>query len=288
MEIWFWILGWVLSFLAITGNGFTIFLVCRRRNLRTKTNAFIVSLAVADFCVGLGVIPSLFACDVTNTCYWPQLWLSWVKFIRLLFSSTSAVNLCGLVLDRFVAIVHPLKYITFMTRRRIIRIIFFSWVLTVSYNILQFLILIICKTSILIFFGLHLIFFEFLPCVLLISCFVSMIFHVRKHNQSERNLAKQLRSNHRISFKTHQKKSAVTMMGLVIGVFLVCYGIHLRCSIVVLFDTNASCKDEQFKIPVLVLNSAINPLSYALFKRDIKKELRRLIGHSSFFKEKGP
>ena len=188
----------------------------------------------------------------------------------------------------FCCLVHPVKYITFMTRRRIIRISFFSWVLTVTYNILQFLILIICKTSIFIFFGLHLIFFEFLPCILLISCFVSMIFHVRKHNQSERTLAKQLRSNHRISFKTHQKTSAVTMMGLVIGVFLMCYGIHLRCSIVVLFDTNASCKDEEFKIPVLVLNSAINPLSYALFKRDIKKELRRLIGHGSFFKGKGP
>ena len=161
MEIWFWILGWVLSFLAITGNGFTIFLVFSRRNLRTKTNAFIVSLAVADFCVGLDVIPSLFACDVTNTCYWPKLWLSCVKFIRLLFSSKSAVNLCGLVLDRFVAIIHPLKYITFMTHRRIIRIIFFPWVLTVSYNILQFLIFIICKTPVLIFFALHLIFFEF-------------------------------------------------------------------------------------------------------------------------------
>ena len=126
MEIWFWILGWVLSFLAITGNGFTIFLVCSRRNLRTKTNAFIVSLAVADFCVGLDVILFLFACDVTNTRHWPQHLLSWVTFIRLLFSSTSAVNLGT---GSFVAIVHPLKYITFMTRRRIIRITFFSWVL---------------------------------------------------------------------------------------------------------------------------------------------------------------
>ena len=126
MEIWFWILGWVLSFLAIAGNGIKIYLVRSRRNLRTKTNAFIVSLAVADFCVGLSVIPFLFACDVTNTCCWSQNLLSWVTFIRLLFSSTSAVNLCGLLLDRFVAIVHPLKYITFMTRRRIIRITFFS------------------------------------------------------------------------------------------------------------------------------------------------------------------
>ena len=64
METWFWILGLVLSFLTILGNGFTIFFVCSSRNLRSKTNAFIVSLAVADFCVGLSVIPSLFLCDL--------------------------------------------------------------------------------------------------------------------------------------------------------------------------------------------------------------------------------
>ena len=138
METWFSILGWVLSFLAITGNGFTIFLVWSRRNLRTKTNAPRgVSLAVADFCVGLSVIPSLFLCAFTNTCHWPQHWLSWVNFIRWLFSYTSVVNLCFLVLDRFIAIVHPLKYITFMTRRHIIQVIFFSWVLTVSFNALK-------------------------------------------------------------------------------------------------------------------------------------------------------
>ena len=77
-------------------------------------------------------------------------------------------------------------------------------------------------------------------------------------------------------------------MGLVIGVFVVCYGIYLRCSLVLLSDSNASCKDRQYKIPVLVLNSAFNPLSYAFFKIDIKKELRRSIGHVFFFKEKGP
>ena len=266
METWFWILGWVLSFLTIIGNGFTIFLVCIRRNLRTKTNAFIVSLAVADFCVGLSVIPSLFFCEITNTCYWPQSWMSWVFFTRLLVSNTSAVNLCGLVLDRFIAIVHSLKYISFMTRRRIFRIIFFSWVLAVSYNIRQFLTLIICKTAILIFVWLHLIFFEFLPCVVLISCFVSVIFHVRRHDRSAGTLAKQLRFNHQMSFKIHHEKSAVVLMGIVIGVFLVCYEIYLRCSLVVLSDTNASCKDEQYKIPFLVLNPA-KPTILCLFQK---------------------
>ena len=61
----------------------------------------------------------------------------WVAVIRLLFSNTSAVNLWGLVLDRFIAIVYPLKYITFMTRRRSTQVIFFSWVPTVSFNALK-------------------------------------------------------------------------------------------------------------------------------------------------------
>ena len=83
METWFWILGSVLLFLAIAGNGFTIFLVCSRGNLRTKTNAFIVSLAVADSGVNLGVIPSLLACDVTDTWYWSlQVFLSWNDVVR--------------------------------------------------------------------------------------------------------------------------------------------------------------------------------------------------------------
>ena len=69
---------------------------------------------------------------------------------------------------------------------------------------------------------------EFLPCVLLTLCFASMIFHVRRHDRSARTLAKQLRFNHQMSFKILHEKSAVMMMGLVIGVCLVCYGMHLR------------------------------------------------------------
>ena len=248
--------------------------------LATWPMDYIVSLEVADFCVGLSVIPSMFFCSdiITNTCHRSQLWIT---YIRLLFSNTSAVNLCSLVLDRFIAIIHPLKYITFMTRPRIIQAISFSWVLPVSFNVL--------KVTLYTFYfktipapaciWLNIIFFEFLPSVVLILCFVSTIFHLRRQGRSARIVAKQLRFNHQMSFKIHHERprSAVIMMGLVIGVFLVCYGMYLRCSFTILFHTT-SCKDENYKIPFLVLNSAINPLVYAFFKRDIKKEFKRLLG----------
>jgi len=42
-------------------------------------------------------------------------------------------------------------------------------------------------------------------------------------------------------------------------------------------------QDENYKIPVLVLNSAINPLAYAFFKRDIEREFKRIV--SAAFKQ---
>ena len=218
-------------------------------------------------------------CDFTNTCHWPQHWLSWVNYIRWLFSYTSVVNLCVLVLDRFIAIVHPLKYITFMTRRHMIQVIFFSWTTTAGFEVLQFSLRVSLKTRLVdvIFCWLDVIFLEFLPSTLMVFSFVSMIVRVRKHYGSARTLSKQLRYNHRcVSLKTyHGEKSAVIMMGIVIGVFVITYGMYLHCSFLILFDTTGmvSCNDVKYKFPVLVLNSAINPLAYAFFKRDVSLQI---------------
>ena len=108
METWFWILGWSLSILSMTGNGFIIFLVCRRRRLRNKTNAFVVSLALADFCVGWSTLPSLFICEEITGCDPTAFIANGVDYFRWLFAYASVTNLCSLVLDRYIAIVRPL------------------------------------------------------------------------------------------------------------------------------------------------------------------------------------
>ena len=118
----------------------------------------------------------------------------------------------------------------FQTRCRIVPIIFFSWVIPASFYALKITLYMFYFKTIPV--PIPLIWLTivsvFLPCVLLTLCFVSMIFHVCRHDQSARTLAKQLRFNHQVSFKIHHEKPAVIMMGLVIEVFLVCYGMHLR------------------------------------------------------------
>ena len=58
------------------------------------------------------------------------------------------------------------------------------------------------------------------------------------------------------------------------GLFLVCYCIFIRCSMVSFFDYfgSASCDDVEYKLPILVLNSVVNPLVYAPLKGDINNE----------------
>ena len=279
MKTWFWILGWILSILAITGNGLIIFLVCSRRQLRTNTNAFVVALAVADLGVGMSVVPSLFFCNLTSSCHGtlPGASPSWVQVIRWLFGFASVTNLCSLVLDRYISVVKPLKYITFMTRRRVIQLISLSWAIPFTLNILPAASLIFSAPLIFyIYSWLVMIFLETCPCFVLVFFLASMVQVVLKHRRAARILAKQLHFNHRVLVQSYEK-TTVNIMAIVVGLFLLCYGIYLRCSVIGLFDDAKECNDSEYKIPILVLNSAVNPFVYALLKTDIKKELKRLV-----------
>ncbi|XP_078342266.1 melanopsin-like [Oculina patagonica] len=246
METWFWILGWFISILTITGNGFTVFIVCRKRHLRTKTNAFVVSLAVADFFMGMSSVPSQFFCEMATWCNSRGLLADGIDYIRWLFAYASVGNLCSLVLDRYMAVVKPLQYLTFMKRRRVIEMITLSWVIPVTFVVsVSSLWFSLKKPIINTISGWVCMFFELLSFVVIIFCFASMLFVVCKHDRATRTLAKQLRFNHHVLVKV-QDKSEVKMMAVVIILFLVSYGIALRCSFVYILSDNTPCNDNQF------------------------------------------
>ena len=88
------------------------------------------------------------------------------------------------------------------------------------------------------------------------------------HVIRSRTTVKQLRLKNRILFKTQEKSAAaVRIMAVVIGLFLLRYGFYIRCTLVFIFK-NGECNDEEYKIPLLVLNSAINAVAYAFTDKD--------------------
>ena len=140
------------------------------------------------------------------------------------------------IIDLLFAIVHPLKDINLMTPCYIIQVIFFSWTATAGFAVLQISLRVSLKTRDLsrhcpfLLAGCN---FTRVPPIYADSILYQWYFvTVYKHYRSARTLLKQLRYNHHwVSLKTyHGEKSAVIMMGIVIGVFIITYGMYLHCS----------------------------------------------------------
>ena len=81
-------------------------------------------LAVADFGVGMIVAPSLIFCNLATE-RTPRLTEAGLIVIseRLFIIYASGTTFFSLVLERYVAVVKPLKYFTFMKRRRVIQML---------------------------------------------------------------------------------------------------------------------------------------------------------------------
>ncbi|NXS51992.1 DRD4 protein, partial [Brachypteracias leptosomus] len=105
------VLGIVLILLIVAGNGLVCLSVCTERALKTTTNYFIVSLAVADLLLALLVLPlyvysefqggvwslSTVLCDALMT-------------MDVMLCTASIFNLCAISVDRFIAVSIPLNY----------------------------------------------------------------------------------------------------------------------------------------------------------------------------------
>ena len=198
-----------------------------------------------------------------------------MMFVRVFTFYTSGTNLVSLVLERYVAVVKPLKYLNFMTRRRVIQMVLTSWGIPFLFIFILVSTRLIAIDRIMAMLGYLCLLFEIILCVILIFFLAYMFLAVYNLNSRDRNLAKQLRFNQMVARAKTQNTSAVKWVALITCVFLSCYGIMMRCSL--LFLIVQSCDDFRYKIPLQVINSGINPIVYSFFKRDIKQECKRLL-----------
>ena len=116
------------SVITIFGNLLVIIAVSKELYLRTVTNYFIVSLAVADLMVGGIVMPFSISLEMTNQVWlfgpeWCDLWHSF----DVLASTASILNLCVISLDRYWAITDPIAYPTKMSSCKVGLLIAFVW-----------------------------------------------------------------------------------------------------------------------------------------------------------------
>ena len=277
MDLWFWILGGLLSVLAVVGNGVVIVLISTRRRLRTTANWFILSLAVADCSLAAIYVPLLSACEAYSQRQFCIIRLQ----VSVVASAASITNLCVMTLDRYIAIVKPLRYFAVMRPTRVCLLISAAWVLAfirpsfrlkelteVRTNVAQCLK--ILESTV----------YQIIPCVALLLATSHILLIVRKHTRQTAALAAQLRFNYsrngeQVKMESTQTREAPSarVIVAVVGVFLLCFG--FKAYVEIGHSKDGFLFQYVFRL-LLIANSAANPIAYALFKADIRRELRHL------------
>jgi len=116
------------------GNIFVIIIVYKRRDLRKTMNYFIVNMAVSDLLFPLVVIPDQITKIVTDSWHWHVSGILGSIFCKLFYFASSVSllvsvqSLVWIAIDRFVAVVFPLKLGLISSKIRTI-VIVSTWVL---------------------------------------------------------------------------------------------------------------------------------------------------------------
>lgn len=285
MDLWFWIFGSFLCIVTVTGNGVVIFLIVTRERLHTSTNWLVMSLAVADLVLGLCYLPIYYICGFVLSCN-PN--IRWVILSLILAVSVSSI--CALAADRYVAIVKPLRYFSFMTTRRVSLAITVSWTVAILPHMIFLIVWLSSDNKEMrellgkAFMVLDLLLFELVPCVILLIVTGRMFITARRIYRQTAVVIAQLHFNQRVRgrkavFTRNRETSSVVVVGTVVLVFVFCYLTEIYLTFCV--DLKM-CTPPEFLFPsmslMFIVNSAVNPLVYALLKRDIKMELKKLLG----------
>ena len=272
-------------FLSSVGNSWVIFIIARRRRLQTTANWFILSLAAADLGVTCVLAPYTICDVILDTCKEEV-----VEIFAFFFVNVSAIGLIATVAERYVAIVHSLKYVRiFTTTRRTFIIIGTCWGFPFLFTVLRQAMYLaggrhsVVKTSIVEV--IYIFLFLVVPTVLLLTAHFHILLIARKLSLQMRTLMKQVRFNMTAnSLKTKEirnvglKASTVRLVSVLVAIFTTCYGIGFY--ILLCYTFNICSVSEPIQVInrlLLLANSTLNPLVYAFLKEDIKRETKAFL-----------
>lgn len=275
----------IIAFLSTVGNLLVCAAVWLNRKLHTVTNYFLVSLAVADVCVGALAIPCAIMTDLgipRNNLYLCVLMLS----VLIMLTQSSIFSLLAVAVERYVAIFMPFRYHSTMTPRNALLIILVTWVLAFLIGLVPlmgwrktpadngncYFVSVVEMT--------YMVYFNFFACVLtpLVVMFLiyAQIFLTVKRQMRRIAADRAGQANSEGATNIKKEMKTATSLFLVLFLFTVCWiPLHIINCFLLL------CPQCYVPLPLLLTaiilshaNSAVNPFLYAYKMKSFREAFK--------------
>ena len=257
---------------AIIGNGIVLWLVVRRRSLRTISNSFLTSLAAADFLVGLVIDPVWISirCLGYNADTYLQNYSEPIDYLWIHTTVATTFNLCCVTMDRHIAIFYPLHYEDTVTNRRCHMLIATVWFVSLILPCSRFLVkdfkmlstLYICFTIITVL----------IPMIIIIFCAIQNLKVAAV--QSKKIITDSTLQNEDVVKIREKNFKAAKTVSIVVGLFVVCWLPSLITSFAHYFSKRVTWPKVWVPVEALAFtSSAINPWVYCLRNEEFYEAL---------------
>uniref|UniRef100_A0A4W3J2U1 Thyrotropin-releasing hormone receptor n=1 Tax=Callorhinchus milii TaxID=7868 RepID=A0A4W3J2U1_CALMI len=124
--------------IGIIGNMMVVLVVLTTRHMRTPTNCYLVSLAVADLMVLVAAgLPNV-SDSLTEAWIYGHAGCLAITYLQYLGINVSSCSITAFTVERYIAICHPMKAHSICTISRAKKILAFLWTITSFYCMLWF------------------------------------------------------------------------------------------------------------------------------------------------------
>ncbi|XP_044147108.1 trace amine-associated receptor 4-like [Bufo gargarizans] len=282
--------------LTIVGNSMVILSVSHFRQLHTPTNFLILSLATADFLLGLTVMPYSMVRSITACWYFGDLFCKVHSCIDMTLCTTSIFHLFFIAVDRYYAICQPLHYSRKITIPVIEVYVFISWSVPCLYSFglvlsnvnikgLEEEILVPCMGSCSLVFNkiwgiISASLSFFIPGIFMIGIYIHIFSVARKQAKLINNIPNSTNQNKSSKNKmwVNAENKAARTLSLVMGVFILCWLPFFTLTVTDPY-VNFSISDDVYNTVLWLgyFNSAFNPIIYGLFYPWFKKSFHLIL-----------
>ncbi|XP_063772338.1 adenosine receptor A1-like [Pseudophryne corroboree] len=268
----------VIAAAAALGNILVCVAVTQDRKLWTVTNYFLVSLSVADVCVGAFAIPCAILTAVGIPRYNLEVCLLMLSNLIMLTMS-STFSLLAISVDRYIAILNPLRYKSIMTPTNSFILIVAAWIVAFLSGLMPLMgwhkpppphgycifVHVIDMTYLVYFFSFV---FFYLPLVIMFIIYTMIYSAVKRQLQG-------MVGKHGAGMK--ELKTATSLF-TIIFFFMLCWApLHVM--------NGVSLLCPQCYIPPIILqtgiilthaNSALNPIMYVYKLKSFRNTFKRV------------